>query len=82
MRSWKSVLSRDPENPSRGVDVCENLICLASSLHDTWNKGYFGLRQVLQSPDKRELVVEFHWLPKVSRGPKDLISLSTPWPST
>ena len=76
VREWRSVLFRDPLNPNRGSDVCENLLCFNPYIHQLWIEGAFALKPLSQTEDARAITVEWHWLPKVQHGPKDDVSLS------
>ena len=72
---WHREIFRDPGNPDRGVERCENLICLTPQLHRYWGMGKCAFRPLRESFDRTELELEFHWLPKHSHGPLDNVPL-------
>lgn len=72
---WHRQIFRNPDQPDRGVETCENLICLTPQLHRYWSTGKCAFRPVRQSFDRTELELEFHWLPKHSHGPFDNVPL-------
>lgn len=45
-----------------GTEVCQNLICLALHVHGYWERGYFALKPIRLSDDKKRLDVQFFWL--------------------
>jgi hypothetical protein len=61
---------------NRNTDVCYNLMCLAPSAHKYWEKGYFALKPIKLSDDKKSLDIKFYWL-KV-RNPGDITILQRP----
>ena len=43
-------------------------MCLALSVHKYWEKGYFALKPISLSDDKKSLEIQFFWLTKRNRG--------------
>ncbi|RAL12978.1 HNH endonuclease signature motif containing protein [Aspergillus homomorphus CBS 101889] len=60
---WQKVIFSDTLDPTRAVGTVENLICLSSSLHMLWDKGYLVFRPPAErpSPDSKEMTVELFW---------------------
>jgi hypothetical protein len=50
------------------TEVCYNLMCLAPSVHKYWEKGYFALKPIKLSDDKKSLEIKFYWLKIRNRG--------------
>jgi hypothetical protein len=48
-------------NPNK-TEVCQNLICLAPHAHAYWDRGYFALKPIKISDDKKRLDIQFFWL--------------------
>ncbi|KAE8153055.1 hypothetical protein BDV25DRAFT_150151 [Aspergillus avenaceus] len=69
---WKSAILQSPD----GMDtVPENLICLCPMIHIDWVDAYCAFKPLYLSPDRRELTLEFHWLPTETHSPRDHVSL-------
>ena len=71
---WHSEIFRNPNQPDKGVETCENLMCLTPQLHTYWGMGKCAFRPVWKSDTELEL--EYHWLPKPPHGHRDNILLS------
>ncbi|OJJ42437.1 hypothetical protein ASPZODRAFT_170112 [Penicilliopsis zonata CBS 506.65] len=57
VRVWeKAVLGE------KGTEVCQNLICLAPTVHRLWRKAKFALKPEELSEDQKTLTVRFFWL--------------------
>lgn len=46
------------------VDVCHNMLSLSPNAHRYYGKGYFALKPIALSEDKKCLTVKFYWLVK------------------
>ncbi|KAF7161057.1 hypothetical protein CNMCM5623_006734 [Aspergillus felis] len=71
---WKNAIFPNPDKPTDSIP--ENLICLSRSLHKDWEDGCCAFKPVHVSSDGREMVCEFHWLPREPHGPTDEVDLS------
>lgn len=56
--AWKEQVL-DPD----GVDTCSNLMCLVNVARRLWELAVFALKPLSLSEDKRQLEVQFYWLP-------------------
>jgi hypothetical protein len=63
VQTWFDQIFKDPK-----TEVCYNLMCLALSVHKYWEKGYFALKPISLSDDKKRLEIQFFWLTKRNRG--------------
>ncbi|GAD97072.1 conserved hypothetical protein [Paecilomyces variotii No. 5] len=72
---WRSQIFGDPEDPTRPMDVCFNMMCLRKDLHTMWTNGTFALRPVSLSEDRKELLVKFYWQPFYSHLLRNEIDL-------
>ncbi len=50
-----------PNGEEEGVETTANMITLTATAHDYWNKGYFALKPVSLSEDKKTLQIQFFW---------------------
>ncbi|PYH95959.1 hypothetical protein BO71DRAFT_482503 [Aspergillus ellipticus CBS 707.79] len=58
VETWKEkVLGPD------GVEACSNLMCLVNIAHKLWEKALFALKPLSLSEDKKQLKIQFYWLP-------------------
>jgi len=60
VQTWNRSIFPFHDNPSTGVDVVFNLVCLAPQAHRMWNEGAFALKP-LDGSDEYKLEVEFVW---------------------
>ncbi|GKZ92483.1 hypothetical protein CBS147343_5179 [Aspergillus niger] len=56
--AWKEQVL-DPD----GADTCSNLMCLVNVARRLWELAVFALKPLSLSEDKRQLEVQFYWLP-------------------
>ena len=56
--AWKEQVL-DPD----GVETCSNLMCLLNMARRLWELAVFALKPLSLSEDKRQLEVQFYWLP-------------------
>jgi hypothetical protein len=75
VQEWRNEIHRDPQNPGTGTEGCFNLLCLAPSAHDWWNRGLFALRPVDRSEDGTRLTFQFFWQPQYSHTRKSNVDL-------
>jgi hypothetical protein len=61
VEKWKSMIFSDSQNPDIGVERCINLISLAPTAHDMWNRGLFALKPLKLSRNRKKLTVQFFW---------------------
>jgi hypothetical protein len=64
IQKWRNAIFPDQNSPDKGVETCSNLMCLSRDAHGCWAKGYFALKPIQLSDDKKCLEVEFHWMPQ------------------
>jgi HNH endonuclease len=72
---WKNKIFPDPQNPDTGVESCFNLICLNSYAHQVWNSGFFALKPLELSADKKTFTLQFFWQPQYEHQRNDRIDL-------
>ena len=72
---WKREIFPDPHDPKTGVDGCFKLICLRADIHSLWNKGFFALKPLELSNDRKKLTVQFFWQPQYNHRLADCIDL-------
>ncbi|KAJ9312472.1 hypothetical protein DTO271D3_7333 [Paecilomyces variotii] len=72
---WRSEIFRDPTDPSKASDGCFNMICINSQAHELWNRGFFALKPISLSDDKKTLVLEFHWQPRPNHSQFDTVDI-------
>ncbi|KAJ5099748.1 hypothetical protein N7532_006749 [Penicillium argentinense] len=72
---WRDAVFNNPSNATNATSGSSSLICLRNDLAYGFKSGQYGLRPVELSQDKRELEVEFHWLPRESHGFGDLVDM-------
>ena len=60
MKAWHEAIF--PKG--RYIEVCYNLMCLSRNAHRYRGKGYYALKPISLSPDKKCLTVKFFWLRK------------------
>lgn len=65
MKAWHNAMFLPK---GRYLDVCYNLLCLSPSAHRYHGKGYFALKPISFSRDRKCLIVKFFWLRKESRA--------------
>jgi len=60
---WKNTIFPDSQNPDIGVESCFNIISLTHTAHNMWNKGYFALKPLNLSRNRKTqtLTVQFFW---------------------
>ncbi|KAJ9261872.1 hypothetical protein DTO195F2_3860 [Paecilomyces variotii] len=75
LERWRSEIFRDPTNPSKLSDGCFNMICINPLAHELWNRGFFALRPISLSEDKKTLIIEFHWQPRPKHTKFDTIDV-------
>lgn len=66
-----------PNGFSSGIEVLANVACLAQHIHHYWENALFGLKPILISVDKKELVIQFFWLKQQTHLPS-IVDLLTP----
>jgi hypothetical protein len=47
---------------------CFNLVSLSPDMHELWKRGYFALRPLEPSADKKELQIQFFWQTRAPGG--------------
>ncbi|RAK98911.1 HNH endonuclease signature motif containing protein [Aspergillus ibericus CBS 121593] len=58
VKAWEEQ-TFDPD----GTETCSNLMCMNNMAHKLWEKAGFALKPLSLSEDKRQLEVQFYWLP-------------------
>ncbi|KAK6330455.1 hypothetical protein TWF696_003346 [Orbilia brochopaga] len=74
---WRKKIFPHANNPTLREETCVNLVCLAPTVHDMWNRGVFALKPLVLSPDQKELTVKFFWQPQYNHKAGDHIDLLT-----
>jgi hypothetical protein len=82
IEQWRQEIFQSLDDPNSASDACFNLICMEPGIHKAWTMGLFALRPLEYNEDKSTLEVEWHWQPKQSHGPYDLVELEKPSPSS
>lgn len=75
VQRWRNAVFHNPDNAPNATSGCSSLICLRSDLAYAFSVGMFALRPVRVSLDKRELEVEFNWLPREKHRFKDVVGI-------
>ncbi|KAJ5742945.1 hypothetical protein N7533_010047 [Penicillium manginii] len=75
VQRWRNAVFHNPDNALNATSGCSSLICLRSDLAYAFSVGMFALRPVRLSNDRRELEVEFHWLPREKHRFKDAVDI-------
>ena len=73
--SWKAEIFLDTINEA-GQEKVYNLVSLSPDAHSSWGNGYFALKPISMSNDKKTLTVQFFWQ-KMQKDPVSTISLTT-----
>lgn len=76
VQRWRNAVLHNPDNAPNATSGCSSLICLRSDLAYAFSVGMFALRPVQMSHDRRELEVEFHWLPREKHRFKDAVDIN------
>jgi len=63
--AWRSKILQ-----IEGGQPLENMITLTATLHVFFSQAVFALRPIRMTEDKKQLELEFHWLPKQMRSPQ------------
>jgi hypothetical protein len=53
VNGWRNEIFPDPKHPDTGIKACFNLICLDPSANRMWNKGFFALKPLILTNDKK-----------------------------
>jgi hypothetical protein len=57
----KELFTASDTGDEMGAEKLQNLICMHTTAHEYWNDGYFALKPVSMSDDKKILKLKFFW---------------------
>jgi hypothetical protein len=66
-----------PYGLDEGIETATNMITLAPTVHDLWNRGAFALKPISMSDDKTTLTIQFFWQAQYeqNKSPVDLLNI-------
>ncbi|KAE8352481.1 hypothetical protein BDV28DRAFT_148992 [Aspergillus coremiiformis] len=69
LASWKQAIA-----DFDSANTCSNHLCLSYTVHDYWHSSFFALKPLEISADRKQLEVQFWWLPNLEFARRVLLT--------